>query len=170
MQVLLFAALLGLSPDVVPTGKWQTDYAKALDIAKQQDKPLFLYFTSEQGALANARFEPEQPALEPFVLVYANKSSIEGKKLFDLFSVAADQAYVVIERGQEWQYCRYERDLTPQELHQVLAETQHAVGKPDHDVLGTWTTSYYPPATNGQQNYGGSWTFGGSMGGAACRH
>ena len=56
MKRLVFVLLAASVPALASAAEWQTDYGKALSVAKQQDKPVFLVFTDSSTKLvANPR-------------------------------------------------------------------------------------------------------------------
>lgn len=133
MKTALTALLVVMVPASVMAGEWKTDYAAALKDAKAQDKPLLVYFTNGK-ADADAKFAGLSKETDRFVMLKADKSAPEGEKLFSLFKMNGDHGVVVIERDQAWQFCRFERDLSTNELQHVLAQTAEAKGKPQVEV------------------------------------
>lgn len=132
---------------------WKSDYAEASKLAKSQNKPVLVYFKNDKAAAgAKQAIEVDQKLLDPFVLVMADRSTQAGEKLFKMFEMSGDHGLVVVERGQDWQFCRYERQLDSDELTEVLRQTSQAVGKPATDKLPNVPeikgerTSFYPPA------------------------
>lgn len=133
MRRLTLACLFLASPAFA--GNWLTDYDQALDQGKAQDKPVLVYFGSGPIAPVKAKFEKLGPVTNRFITVYANKSTAEGKDIFDRFEVTGAHAAVVVERDQKWQYARYLRDLDAKELKTLLERTASAKGTPTVDVL-----------------------------------
>lgn len=133
---LLMAAVLGSIPAALPAGgPWLTDYGKALALAKSQDKPVLVVLRETANHAVPVRFEKKDRLTDSFVLVFADKSTTEGRELFELFEVHGDQCCVVIEREQEWQYCRYDRQLSANEFEMLLTKAAQAKGKPEIDPL-----------------------------------
>ncbi|MFO0945228.1 MAG: hypothetical protein U1D30_04660 [Planctomycetota bacterium] len=142
MKAALTAMLVGLVPAVAFAGGLQTDYAEALKEAKAQNKPVFAYFTDAPKDLAqDPRFKDVKDLTDRFVLLAANKATPEGEKLFKLFKIASNSAVVVVDKSQEWQFCRYLRDLDAGEVKKVLTATADANGVPTAEVLATQTVS-----------------------------
>lgn len=142
MKAALTAMLVGLVPAVAFAGGWQTDYAQALKEAKAQNKPVFAYFTDVPKDLSeDARFKDVKDLTDRFVLLAANKATPEGEKLFKLFKIGSNNAVVVVDRSQEWQFCRYLRDLNAGEIKKVLTATADANGMPTTEVLTTQAVS-----------------------------
>lgn len=133
---LLLAAVLVSTPAALPAdGSWLTDYGKALARAKSQDKPVLVVLCETADHAVPVRFEKKDRLTDAFVLVFADKNTPAGQHLFDLFEVQGGQCYVVIEREQEWQYCRYDRRLSSSEFETLLKKAAKAKGKPDVDPL-----------------------------------
>lgn len=125
----LFSALLPLT---AIGAEWQTDYGKALQLAKKRDVPVFVYFSDAEPGAA---FDNLATLTEKFVLVKAVKNTAEGDKLFKIFEMPGNNGCSVVERTQEWQYSRYERKLSESELETVLKVSQGASGEPSQEVL-----------------------------------
>lgn len=137
MKVSLAGWLMMAMPLTAAAGPWYSDYAEALQAAKQQDKPLFIDFTSAKTTNVSAdRFARIGDLTDNFVLLRANKNTPAGAKLFKMFEIDGDNGAVVVEREQKWQYSRYQRDLNQDELTTLLTKTSTAKGKPNGgDVL-----------------------------------
>lgn len=141
-SILVCASMVGLEPpDRVD---WHTDYAQAWSDAQLHDKPIFALFTNGGSPPAPADLGP---LAQQFVLLVADKGRPAGRSLFDLFEMAGDGGCVVIERSLRWQYCRFERSLSTDELRQLLDKTQGAIGAPASHVRLAGSTEYEPPAT-----------------------
>lgn len=135
MKNSLALAMGLLLPVVALAGDWKRDYADALKTAKAQDKPVLVYFHDGDFEKVSAKFNGKEKLADRFVMVRADKETPEGKKLFDLFEIPSDNAAVVVERDQAWQFCRYERELSSKELETVLQKASGAKGVPSQDVL-----------------------------------
>lgn len=159
--------LVGLAP--VSFGadvNWKSDYAEATKLAKNQNKPVLVYFKNSKGAATNGTeihkqdIAVDQRLLDPFVLVMADRSTPAGEKLFKIFEMTSDHGVVVVERELNWQFCRYERQLESNELAEVLRETSTATGKPVNATLASVPatksvgerTSFYPPSESGTES------------------
>jgi hypothetical protein len=134
VRSLVLISFLGVCPVALGADHWLTDYRAAREQARTEDKPILVYFSTD-GVDPAWTFSEFDQLNDPFVLVHADKTSEDGKTLFNLFDVKADTAYVVIERGQEWQYCRYERKLGSREVENLFRGSARAIGKPEQDVL-----------------------------------
>lgn len=135
--------------------QWKSDYREATKLAKSLNKPVLVYFKNAKAGPQTDAVEVDPRLLDPFVLVMADRSTDAGAKLFKMFEMAGDHGVVVVERDQNWQFCRYERKLQSNELAEVLKQTSQAQGKPATDKLASVPetaserTSYYPPAEGG---------------------
>lgn len=152
MRRAFSALVVALTPSLALAGSWQSDYAAALKIAKEQDKPLFVYFDDEPASRVDAKFAGLNDLTNKYVLVYANKATDAGKTLYRIFEVDGDHASIVVERGQQWQYGRYVRDLDDRELRVLLANAKDAKGAPATDILSpASSTSVEPSSSTGSQ-------------------
>jgi tellurite resistance protein len=125
-----------LTPAVALAGHRCTDYREAWEASQKQDKPILaLFFNSANDRAATAKLMSFEELADRFIVLEADKSTPTGKEVFATFAVAADDACIVIERSRQWQYCRYDRKLSRDELQTVLSKTQSAKGKPEVDVL-----------------------------------
>ena len=164
MMRSLAAFLLGISSVAATAADWHTSYAKAFEISKSSDKPIFVYFTnSAQDAQWQSKFDGIEGLTEKFVLVVGDKNTPQGEKLFKTFEMNGSAGSVVIERERNWQYYRAERDLNREDLSKVLANCQDAKGRPSPIVTQNVSqttieqpatsvepmpsTSYYQPST-----------------------
>jgi hypothetical protein len=110
---------------------WTDDYARALEAARGQDKPLIVCF-------ADAKTDDSPKTLlsslgrlvDDFVVLSVDKGTPAGKRIYDLFEVTESNAWVVIDRTQQWQFSRYDRKLTRAELETLLRSTRTARGLP----------------------------------------
>ena len=136
------------------TPAWHDSYDAAYRTAAAQDRPILLCFSPA----AQPEHCPELrgvTAERKFVRVFVSKQSALGQRVYNLFQVSGDHACVVVERGRQYQYCRYERQLSAEEWRTVVATTAQANGKPEIDPLEpavvnvppeTGTASAYVPA------------------------
>lgn len=150
-----------LMPISAFAAEWQTDYGKALKLGKDRDVPVFVYFGEEVPADVAKNLEAWA---KDFILVKAVKNTPAGDKLFRLFEMS-NAGCAVVERTQKWQFARYERQLSAEELETVFRATKGASGEPTVDVLqtvnyeenvdlpqvtrpiySTWPTSTYCPS------------------------
>ena len=123
-------------PSLAMAGGWETDYCEALEEAREADKPILVYFGNHETIANTAiRFLPVQRLADQFVLVHASKDTHQGRLLYRLFEVDSDNGYVVVDRSQAWQYCRFERQLDDSELETLLTKASSADGKPVGDIL-----------------------------------
>lgn len=168
MKASFSALLLALLPSWVAAGTWYTDYAQALKEGTRQDKPVLVWFTTD-GAAAQKQFQEMGSAADQFILLSADKSTPAGQKLYNLFRMPADQGCVVVERGQDWQYCRFERTLRPEELRIVLNRTAGAKGIPQTPLFDDTAIAVSATETvDGDYmpvNYEGGMMMGGGYGG-----
>lgn len=114
---------------------WLSDYKTALKQAKSEDKPIFVYFSDEPAQALKEKFNGQDSLLDQFVLLKADKATAQGQKLYKAFEIDGPRASVVIERDLDWQFCRYLRDLSKDEIRRVLKATTSAKGLPQVDVL-----------------------------------
>lgn len=125
-------------PLVASAGEWHTDYSKAWKAAKSQDKPILVYFADDEApVVTDGKFLKYKPRADKFVLVRADRKSNEGKELYDMFEMSGRRGAVVIERNQEWQFARFERDLSENEVGTLLEKTTDAKGVPQSTVVLT---------------------------------
>ena len=142
MRNALVAICALAAPVMAFGGPWQTSYEAALKQAKAQDKPIFVYFNNVPAAQADAKFKGQETVADKFVRVYADKNTPNGKELFKLFEINGDQAAVVVERDQAWQFARAERDLSSAELASLLQSSTNAKGVPSSSVI---QSNYFSP-------------------------
>jgi hypothetical protein len=136
VKCIASASLSVLLPALACAGQWHSDYREALNRAKAEDKPLLVCFRAGDPLRASEeRFEKFGALADHFILIHADKSTPEGKELFRLFEITGENACVVVERTQQWQFCRYERKLDDSELRTLLSKASRASGKPDTDLL-----------------------------------
>jgi hypothetical protein len=123
-------------PIVASAGEWTTNYAEAFDAAKKSQKPIFVFFTdSTKEPSWKSRFAGMNEATDSFVLVTADKSTEEGAELFKTFEMTGNHGVAVVERTQQWQYFRSQKDLSRDELTSVFKQCKDCTGKPAASIL-----------------------------------
>ena len=112
---------------------WHRDYATALEAAKAQDKPVLVVFGNGEVQTRETIAKTGELATR-FVFVEGDKRTAEGQELFRLFEIDGDHGFVVVERSLQWQFCRFQRQLSREEIEVLLTKTSQAKGKPT-DVI-----------------------------------
>lgn len=159
LRIVLAAAAAVLVPSLACAGEWLTSYAKAYELCKEADKPIFVYFTDSSADKDwKKRFDGLDELTDKFILVAADKSTPEGLKLLGTFELTRPEGAVVIDRTRQWQFFRADRQLTNAEIKTVLAESKEASGKPASSVLRSVShsessTSSFDSATVRPANY-----------------
>ena len=143
-MIAISVSMIGLAEP----SPWHQDYVAAVRAARTADKPILAIFTDK----ADAKDRKEQlsqiaKSANGYVLLYGNKNTDEGKRLFETFSVATDNAVVIVDRGIEWQ-CRYERELSVDELGTLISNAVGTKGKPANDILANANGSNFRPDPN----------------------
>lgn len=142
MKAVLPLLLTLLAPLTASAAQWHTDYKAALQIAKEEDKPIFVYFSNLESTLARkAKFDQVENLAAQFVLLRADRATNEGSELYRLFEIKSDDGCVIVDRTQQWQYCRFEQKLSSDEIATVMAKTTGAAGKPTYSIELNATTS-----------------------------
>ncbi|HVJ82666.1 MAG TPA: hypothetical protein VNC50_16480 [Planctomycetia bacterium] len=169
-MILAIALSGGAAP--APAVAWTTDYAAAYERSKLENKPILVVFTNAADkAEGVADLAAVADRVRDFVPVFASKRSTVGQSLYSLFAINGDEATVVVEKNRAWQFCRYERKLSRNELDTVLKNTASASGAPVADPLGGKSYYFNPqtqpagtatPAWNQPTVLGSGWTTDGS--------
>ena len=126
-------------------GLVHTSYDDAFNRAGQEGKPIFVLF-STQPQPSELQELKAKGLLNDFVVVVANRNTEIGRGIFAMFNWQANEGVSVIERGRQWQFARYERKLSSDELARVATSCRGAVGYPTVDVLAPNVAAYPPPA------------------------
>ena len=122
-----------------------TSYDDAYNRAGQEGKPIFILF-STQAQPSELQELKAKGLLNDFLVVVANRNTEVGRGIFTMFNWQAPEGVSVIERGRQWQFARYERKLTGEELARVATACRGATGYPTVDVLANNVANYPPTA------------------------
>jgi hypothetical protein len=141
-----------------------TSYEDAYNRAGQEGKPILVLFTS-QSQPSELQAMKSLGLLDNHLVVVADKNTDAGRRVFANFNWQAPEGVSVVDRTRQWQFARYERKLSGEELTRVVNATRDAAGYPTVDVLAT-NVSAYPPPAQGQaaQPQGGAVTVQGQPG------
>lgn len=144
MKSLLPVLVTLLAPMSVMAAHWETDYKAALEVAKKENKPIFVHFANLESSIAcKSKFDQVGNVADQFVLLRADRATDEGSELFRLFEIDGQDGCVVVDKTQQWQFCRFEQKLSADEISTVMTKTADANGKPVYAVeLSSPTATY----------------------------
>ncbi|VTS00204.1 thioredoxin domain-containing protein [Tuwongella immobilis] len=105
-----------LSPSATPTISWQSDFATAQAMAREQHKPLAVFFTPTVGVeqvKLGAAFSANvyETLASDYVCLVVNVDTPAGKALLPMFRMPSTGGIVVSERSGDFQAFRHEGDL-----------------------------------------------------------
>jgi hypothetical protein len=130
-------------------------YEDAYNRAGQEGKPIFVLFTS-QAKPAELQQLQSKGLLNDYLVVVADKNTEAGRKAFSMFNITGNDGVSVVEKNRQWQFARYERKLSSDELTKVAETCRNAAGYPTADPLVS-TSAYVTPGQTGtapaQSNY-----------------
>ena len=158
-KLALAALAHGSLQPVVGTAAARNDsvlnsYEDAYNRAGQEGKPIFVLFTSQAKPDELQQLQ-SKGLLNDYLVVVADKNTEAGRKIFATFNFQSADGVTVVERSRQWQFVRYERKLTGEELTKVAGSCRHAVGYPTADPLISTSTYVAPgqPQAIPQSNY-----------------
>jgi len=122
-----FAAVLGaaLSTGAVALPTWQTDYAKALQTASAEQKPIAVFIGKGEAGYTKVAggeipVDAGQILAKNYVCVYVNTDTAAGKTLAGQFDIT--KGLVISGKGGDVQALRFAGTATPLELTGYLSK------------------------------------------------
>jgi thioredoxin-related protein len=106
---------------------WNTDYAEAIRLVREHDKPLFIVFESGKSDVGHAvqtglfmNEQIERALTDDYVRLFVDTETEPGRELAADFGVAEIPRVVIIDRSGDWQVYRKSGAHSPDELLTIL--------------------------------------------------